>query len=240
MEKHNVSRSAGWNLGFPKLTYLATNPLQVTGTLRIAIAGTVLGTSLVSWVLRASSVLVHGDEVDGAVEAAAQFAVLNIESNFVAVHGKHLVLVVTVHEIKSGTNVSSVLVRVAELQGHSVTGGGNTVRSRVVSALDGTVRGAGLGVRASGRVPRVAVVAVLVTVDDVRPSPVGVDDHLTVDVCTRTGRSACLPGDLGVRLGILLANLLGVTQSQQSRESDSGRFAVHGERKMLAGVGSEI
>jgi hypothetical protein len=51
---------------------LAVDELEITRALRVAVACAVLGTGLVARVLGQTAVLVHGDEVQGAVETAAE------------------------------------------------------------------------------------------------------------------------------------------------------------------------
>ena len=51
-------------------TYLAVDELQITGALGIAVAGSVLGTGLVGRVLGHSTVGIHGDKIQGSVQAA--------------------------------------------------------------------------------------------------------------------------------------------------------------------------
>jgi hypothetical protein len=50
---------------------LAVDELEITRALRVAIAGTVLGTGLVAGVLGRTTILIHGDEVQSTVETAA-------------------------------------------------------------------------------------------------------------------------------------------------------------------------
>jgi len=61
----------------------AVDELDVTGALSIAVTGTVLGTGLVAAVLGDTTVKVHGDEVQGTVEAAANVGNINIEGELV-------------------------------------------------------------------------------------------------------------------------------------------------------------
>lgn len=57
--------------GYPALDVaLAVDELQVARTLAVAVAGSVLGTRQVGWVLGQAAVGIHGDEIEGSVEAA--------------------------------------------------------------------------------------------------------------------------------------------------------------------------
>ncbi len=56
---------------------LTVDELQVTRALSIAVAGSVLGTSLVARVLGQTAILIHGHEVEGTVETAAGLGVSN-------------------------------------------------------------------------------------------------------------------------------------------------------------------
>jgi hypothetical protein len=89
--------------------------------------------------------------------------------------------------------------------------------TRVIGTVDSTVLGASATVRASGRIPRVAIEAVGVSVGDVGPSPVGVEHNGTrlVGAALSTGTSASLPCHLRVCLRCLFANLLSAGGSEE-------------------------
>lgn len=214
------------------LTYLATDELQVTSALSVTVSGTVLGTSLVGRVLAHTTVLVHGDEVEGTVKTAVEGRQVNIEGELVVHEGEHLVLVGAVHEVETGADVGAVLVLGQELESQGVTAGGGTVGRAVVGTLDLAVGRAALGVGAGGGVPLIAVVAVDVVALDVEPTPVGVDGHLGVDV-SAAGGGTLLPGELGVSLGLLSADSLALGHCDEG--SEGGKLGLHGDvRKILA------
>lgn len=54
-------------------TYKTINPLDVARALGVAVAGSVLGTSLVGRELAQTTVSGHGDKVDSSVETTAIF-----------------------------------------------------------------------------------------------------------------------------------------------------------------------
>lgn len=109
-----------------------------------------------------------------------------------------------------------------ELEGQGVPAGGSTISAGVVGAVHSAVGRAALVVLANGRVPRVAVVAVGVAVLVVNPSPVGIDGDLSVHVGARAPGAALLPSHLGVRLGRLLAHLLGNSRAHEGGGENEG------------------
>lgn len=94
---------------------------------------------------------------------------------------------------------------------------GGDVHTRVVSTIDGAVLCASKTIRASSCVPRVAVEAVRVSVDDVRPSPVGVEHNGTGlgRAAVATSARASLPRQPGVGLGLGGTNLLSAGGSEE-------------------------
>ena len=91
------------------------------------------------------------------------------------------------------------------------------LHTRIISTVDSTVLGASAAVRASGRVPRVAVVAVGVSTGDMRPAPVGIERNGTLlgGAAVSTGTSASLPCQLGVCLCCRCASLLSAGGSEE-------------------------
>jgi hypothetical protein len=73
-------------------SYLAVDELEITRALRVTVTSTVLGTGLVGRVLAHTTVLIHADEVDSAVQPARQLAEIDIEGKFVAKQCKHGIL----------------------------------------------------------------------------------------------------------------------------------------------------
>lgn len=72
-------------IGCPSLDVgLAIDELDVLGALRIAVAGTVLGTSLVARVLGKTTIQVHGNEVKSAIETAANVGHIDVKGKLVA------------------------------------------------------------------------------------------------------------------------------------------------------------
>ena len=109
-----------------------------------------------------------------------------------------------------------------ELEGQGVPAGRGTIGAGVVGTIHRAVGRAALVVLADGRVPRVAVVAVGVAVLVMDPAPVGVDGDLSVHVGAGAPGAALLPGHLGVRLGRLLAHLLGNSRAHEGGGEDEG------------------
>ena len=207
-----------------RFIYLATDELQVTGALGVAVTSTILGTSLVGGVARHATILLHSDEVEGTIETALEGGQVNIESELVVHEVEHLELVRSVHEIESGANVGAVLVLGEELEGEGVTAGGGTIGRAIVGALDGTLLGTLGASLADGLNPLISIVAVVITVGRVEPAPVGVNDDLGVDGRAAAGSGTLLPRHLGVSLGLLLADLLG---GNQRGEESKGRGELH-------------
>lgn len=155
----------------------AVDELDVTGALGVAVAGSVLGAGLVAVVARLAAVLVHGDEVEGAVETAADLGHVHVKGELVAQEGEHLVRVLVLHEVETAANVLAVGALSDKLQAQLVAARGDAVGARVVGAVDAALLSASLAIRADGGIPLVARVAVGAALHRVRPSPVGVDDN---------------------------------------------------------------
>ena len=54
----------------------------LTGALRITVTGTVFSTGFIVWILRYSTILVHGDKVEGSIETARKIRYVNIKCEF--------------------------------------------------------------------------------------------------------------------------------------------------------------
>jgi len=81
-------------------TYLSVDELQVLRALSITVAGAVLGACLVVWVLGKSTIGVHGDEVEGTVQATGQVGHIDVKGELLVLELEHLVLGVSrVHEV---------------------------------------------------------------------------------------------------------------------------------------------
>lgn len=141
---------------------LAVDELQVTRALSITVASSVLSTSLVASVLGLATVGVHGDEVQGSVQAAGQLGDIDIEGELLAQKVKHLVLGVGSHQESTATDVLvGALGDEAESQSSVV--GRDAIGGLIVSAIDTAVGSAGLVVRAQGRIPLISSYFPLVT-----------------------------------------------------------------------------
>ena len=159
-------------------TNLAVDELKIPRALSIAIASSVLGASLVGRILGSSTISIHGDEVDGTVETAAETGKVDIKGELLVEQGEHLVLGIALHEIQTRTNVGGIATLGDEGQGQGIAAGGDTIGLGVIGTLEHAVLGAVGVLSAEGGVPLVAGVAVLVVTGLVDPAPVGVDDDL--------------------------------------------------------------
>ena len=124
-----------------------------------AVARSVLGTGLVGGVLGHTTVLVHLDEVEGAIQATGEVGNVNVKGEFLVEKIEHLVVRVVRHEVCTRTNVlAGALSNKVKLE--CVAAAGDTVGPCVVSTVEGAVGSAGGVVGAKSRVPGVASVAV--------------------------------------------------------------------------------
>jgi len=88
-------------------THLASNELDVARTLSVAVPSSVLGTSLVAGVLGHTTVGVHLDEVEGAIETARKLGDVDVEGELLAKGIEHLILRVVLHEVDSRADVGA-------------------------------------------------------------------------------------------------------------------------------------
>lgn len=139
----------------------------------VAVASSVLGTSLVGREAGHATVLVHLDEVEGTVETARQVGHVNVEGELLVLELEHLVLGLGFHKVNTGADVGASY----EFEGELVAGGRNTVGAGVVSAIERAIGRACCRVRAELSVPLVAIVAVGVATDVVDPAPVRVKHY---------------------------------------------------------------
>lgn len=129
------------------------------GTLRIAVASSVLGTSLVGGVFGHTTISVHLDEVESTVKTTRKVGHIDVESEFLVLEFEHLVLGIARHKVYTRTDVGSR----HELEGKSVTTGGDTVSTRIIGTIESAVLSASGGIGAERRVPGVPGVTVGVT-----------------------------------------------------------------------------
>lgn len=224
------------------MTYKTINELDVTGALAVAVTSAVLGTSGVARVLGQTTIGVHGNEVEGTVQTAANTGNIHVKGELVAQQGEHLVGLVVLHEVHAAANVGAVLALGDELEAEGVAAGDGAVGGGVLGTVEAALLGAGGAVSADGLVPGVAVVAVGVAGELVSPSPVGVDGDGALDFGAGAGR-ALGPGQRGVSLGSQSAGLLGSDGGDERRGGGDG--AIHDGlgraggvvEKRLAGVG---
>jgi len=178
----NLSASFMFPLGNLEFwTYLTVDELQITWALRIAVSNTILGTSLVARVFGHSTVLVHGDEVKGAVETARKVGNINIKGELVVQQIELLVRSIGIHEIETGTDVGGISTLGNECQLQGVSASLCSVCRLVVSTLESAVGSASCVTWAKSFVPGVASIAVGVRSAGlvVNPSPVRIDNNLS-------------------------------------------------------------
>jgi hypothetical protein len=200
--------------------YLSGDEFHVLGTLGVAVASPVLGTSLVSAVLAQATVGVHLNEVESAVDTARNLGDIDVEGELLVKEVEHGVFGVGLHEIDSTTNVSPRALG-EELDGQGVTARGNAVGLLVVGTLESALLGTGSTVRADGGVPGVPGVAVGEAVRDVQPTPVGVEDNLAVALRGAAASCTLLPRKTRMGLCYLPANLLAMGDSEKAKRSKS-------------------
>ena len=184
------------------------------GALRIAVSGTVLGTSLVSTVQ--TTVRGHLNEVQSTIETAHKLRNIDVESEFLVEQIEHLILRIILHEIDTRPDVLSEFVLGDKLEGQFAARGLNTVGSAVIHTFDLTTRRARRRVGASRGIPLIPLVAVLVVADNVGPAPIGIKHNAALDCGASRGR-AFLPCELRVRFALVLADLLGGGNGGESR-----------------------
>lgn len=192
-------------------TYNTVDELDVTGALRVAVARTELGTSLVGGEPGHTAILVHSAEVERAVETAGEVRHVNIEGELLVEQLEHRVPRLAVHEVHARADVGAG----DELERERSARGGDTVGALVVRTIEGAVCRASLAVGAERRVPLVAGVAVGVARGAVQPAPVGVEhDSGVLGGAAAAGR-ALLGSEAGVVLGRVRADLLAVHDSRE-------------------------
>jgi len=86
---------------------LTRDPLEVVRALRVAVARAVLGARLVGRILGDAAVLVHLDEVDGAVEAARHVRHVHRERELLVQQLEHLVVVLVLQEVHPVADVGA-------------------------------------------------------------------------------------------------------------------------------------
>jgi len=106
-----------------------------------------------------------------------------------------------------------------ELESEGIPRGRGAVGSAVVSTLEGALLGTAIGSVADGLDPFVTVIAILVAVSFVEPTPVSIDNDLAVNVRAATTSGASLPSQLGMGFGLLSADLLGRGGGQKRKYS---------------------
>ena len=208
-----------------KNIHLAADELDVLRALRVTVASSVLGTSLVRGEPRHTTVLVHLREVDGAVETARKVRHVDVEGEFLVLEVPGSVLRLAVHQVDTRADVGRAAGVGDEVKLERRSASRDTVCALVVSTVESAVSSASHVIGAERRVPGVAGVAVGVAANIVDPAPVRVEDDLTLDSRAAGGR-ALRPLEGRVRLGRLCAGLLGGDGGEVD-ESGEGGSAEH-------------
>lgn len=208
------------------MNYLAVDELDIVGTLRITVSGSVLGTSLVVGVLGLATIGVHLDKVQGTVKTTGKLGDVDVECELLVLGLEHLVSDIGgVHQIDTGADVLAGALG-DELVSERVAAGGDTVDAAVVGTLDGAVLGTGSAVGTERGVPGAAGVAVGEAGGGVQPAPVGVKHDRGLLGDTAAGSGTLSPGELGMNLGGQGANLLG-RDGEEKGERDEGGGGGH-------------
>ena len=171
-------------------SYLSIDELDVLRALRVTVAGTKLGTRRVGRILRCTAILVHLDEVDGAVETTWEVGNINIERELLVHEFEHLIAGIVLHQVDSRADVGAG----HEVQGEGVAIGGDTISGLVLSAVESALLCASSRVRANAGVPFVTSVTVGVPIDNMDPTLVGVEHDAGGDRHTSSSSGALLGG----------------------------------------------
>jgi hypothetical protein len=217
-------------------THLSVDELQVTRALRITVAGSVLGTSLVAIVLGEATVGVHGNEVQSSVESTRKTGGVHIESELLVKELEHLVGVVILHEEHARTDIGTGY----EAQGQRVATGSGAIGAFIVGTIDSTVGSTSFIIRAESSIPLlqsqyinlnahcirgkisygVTSVTVVSAIDRVSPTPVGINDNGAGLLSAAASGSALLPGQRRVSLSFLRASLLSTNSCRQGSQKE--------------------
>ena len=188
----------------------------------VAVASTILGTSLITRVLGHPTVRIHLYEVESGVETAFEGGQIDVEGELLVLQLEHVVRIVVGQEVAAGANVA---VR-HELEGEGVVAGSDTVFIGVFGTFKGAVISASFAIRAKRRIPGLARVieAVSFVFNGMEIAPVGVEDDLGLDGgALRIGAAArtLLDGELGVDLLLQSTDLLSLNGGEEKEGGGS-------------------
>lgn len=115
---------------------------------------------------------------------------------------------VVLHEIDTGANI--LLLAIGDkFQRKSVSAGGDTISTRIISTIEGAVLGTSRTIWAKSGVPGITSVTVGVTGGGMEPTPVGIENNLsTRDSRAATRGGTLLPREGGMSFGSVGADLL--------------------------------
>ena len=206
-------------------THSSVNELDVLGALRVTVASSILGTSLVRREARHTTVGVHLREVDGTVETTGEVRHVDIEGELHVLHVERRVLRVAVHQVDARPDVGRARGIRDEVELERAAGRCDTVGALVVRTVESAVSSAGRWVGTESSVPGVAGVAVRVPGDIVHPAPVGVEDDLAVD-----SRAA------GFRAGLIRQGRVGLSRDGTDLLSANATKGDESEGEQCAGA----
>jgi len=155
---------------------LAVDELDVARALSIAVSSTVLGTGLVVGETGLATILVHGHEVESAIETARKLRHVNIKGELLVLELEHLVVVVVLHEVDTGADIGRVRSVSNEFEREGASRGCDTICTSIVRTIERTLLGAGRRVGAVLSVPSVTSVTIGRAIGGMCPTPVGVQN----------------------------------------------------------------
>lgn len=174
-------------------TYHTVDELHITGALAVAVTSAVLGTGVVALVLGKAAIGIHGDEVQGAIEATADAGDIDVKGELVAQKSESLIRLVVFKQVETAADVGAVLALGDKLEAEGVAARNGTIGSLVLGTVKTALGGTYLTASADALVPGVAIIAVRLVRELMSPSPVGIDDNRALDSVAGAG-SALRPG----------------------------------------------
>ena len=169
----------------------------------------------------------HLGEVQGAVETAGELRDVDVEGELHVEGVEVLVGGVGGHEVQTRADVLAVRVVGDELEGQSIAAGSDTIGTGVVGAIQGAVGDTCRRIGAECRVPGVSRVAVGVAGGGVDPAPVGIEHDLSVLSGAAASLGALLPGEGGVDLSCVRADLLGRDEGKSGEGGEESDGSEH-------------
>ena len=104
--------------------------------LSVTVSSPVLSTRLITRESGQSTVRVHRNEVESAIETARELRHVEVEGEFLVQEVEHLVFRLVLEQVDTGSDIFSVLVARDELELEFTATRGDTIGSLVVDTLD--------------------------------------------------------------------------------------------------------